>query len=253
MEGKSIRVGLAAIDAVGPVALRAIMAGQPFSSVEDLKERTPGTAVKVTTINNLAAVGAFESFGIRRTDDDTEMFLKLGFTLDAPRAMKEALAHIGMAKVTKKRTSDSGWRHLGYEPGVRLTGPKASVSKLFWIPELPKDDLLKLKASAWARVKTYLLQAVDENGVAFHIMVNEDKKEAVEYLKFIARKHAGSVICMDGTIRQPFDTDGPMGFRFFDVTGAYEGTPLVWGADDEKLVKAFSLLHRRKRQARRKT
>lgn len=246
VDDKSIRVGLAAVDGIGPVALKAILAGQPFSSVEDLKERTPGTAVKVTTINNLAAVGAFQTFGIKPTDDDTEMFKLLGFLLDKPKAMKDC-------KPKHTRSRDSGsWRHLGLERGAALTDQKASVSKMFWIPDLPEKDLMKLKASAWARVKTYLLLAIDENGIPFHIMVNEDKATEVEYVKFIARKHQGSVICMEGSIRKPFDTDGPLGFRFFDVTGAYEGDPQAWGPQDEKLTKAFSVLHRRKRNARRK-
>jgi DNA polymerase III subunit alpha len=242
---KSIRVGLAAIDGIGPVALRAILAGQPFSSIDDLKERTPSSAVKVTTINNLAAAGAFSGFGVKGTPDDTEQFKLLGFLLDKPKAMEGC-----KPKHTRRRESSGGWRHLGYDPNVRLTDQRASVSKMFWIPELPEKELLKLKASAWARVKTYLLLAVDENGVAFHIMANEDKSEEAEYLRFIARKHRGNVICMEGSVRKPFDTDGPMGFRFFDVTGSYEGEPQVWGADDERMVKAFTVLHKRKRQAR---
>ncbi len=245
---KQIRVGLSAIDGVGPVAMRAILAGQPFSSVEDLKARTPSQAVKVTTINNLAAVGAFSSFGIQGVQDDTEQFKLLKFLLDKPRAM------VGCKpEHTRKRRNDSGtWRHLGYEPGATLTDARASVSKMFWIPDLDEKEILKLKASSWARVKTYLLLAVDENGIAFHIMANEDKEEEAEYLKFIARKHRGNVICMEGSIRKPFDTDGPMGFRFYDVTGCYEGDPQVFGAEDDKLVAAFTVLHKRKRQARRK-
>lgn len=245
---KQIRVGLSAVDGVGPVALRAIIAGQPFSSVDDLKERTPGTAVKVTTINNLASVGAFSAFGIKGTDDDTELLSLLGFLLHKPKAMAGC-----KPKHTRRRENEkSTWRHLGYEKGAALTDQRASISKMFWIPDLPEKDLLKLKASAWARVKTYLLHVVDENGIAFHIMANEDKEEEAEYLKFIARKHRGNVICMEGSIRKPFDVDGPLGFRFFDVTGTFEGEPQVWGADDERLVNAFNVLHKRKRQARRK-
>lgn len=254
VDDKSIRVGLAAVDGIGPVALRAILAGQPFSSVDDLKERTPGTAVKVTTINNLAAVGAFQSFGIKPTEDDTEMFKLLGFLLDKPKAMQGCEPE----HTKRRKSSSSTWRHLGLERGAALTDQRASVSKLFWIPDISgteKDStagVLKLKASPWARVKTYLLLAIDENGIPFHIMANEDKAEEAEYLKFIAKKHRGSVICMEGSIRKPFDNDGPLGFRFFDVTGAFEGEPQVWSDKDEKLTKAFNVLHKRKRNARRK-
>lgn len=250
-DDKSIRVGLAAIAGVGPKALEAIIAGQPFSSVDDLKERTPGTAVKVTTINNLATVGAFSSFGINGSRDNAEQFGLLGFLLDKPAAMEGLTpTHV------KRRESDGGWRHLGYERGATLTDPRCSVSKMFWIPDIEDKargtKLLNLKASAWARVKTYLMLAVDENGIAFHIMANEDRAEEAEYLKFISRKHRGSVICMEGSIRKPFDTDGPLGFRFFDVTGSYEGEPQAWGPEDDKLVQAFTVLHKRKRQARSK-
>jgi DNA polymerase-3 subunit alpha len=249
-KAKQIRVGLSAIDGVGPVALNAIIAGQPFSSVDDLKERTSSTAVKSTTINNLASVGAFSAFGIKGTEDDTELLKLLGFLLHKPKAMDGC-----QVKHTRKRQNDTGtWRHLGYDSGAALTDQRACVSKMFWIPELEKltknDPLLKLKASPWARVKTFLLLAVDENGIAFHIMANEDKIEEANYLKFISDKHRGSVICMEGAIRKPFDTDGPLGFRFFDVTGSYEGEPQVWGVDDERLVNAFTVLHKRKRAAR---
>jgi DNA polymerase-3 subunit alpha len=243
---KSIRVGLSRIDAVGPAAVKAIVAGQPFSSVDDLKQRTPGTAVKVTTVNNLAAAGAFSSFGINATDDDTELFGLLGFLLDKPKAM------VGLPKPKHTKARGGSWTHLGLVRDVELTEYRTSVSKLFWIPELEPDKLLKKKASTWARVKTWLLLAVDENGVPFHLMVNEDKGAEAEYLHFIVKKHRGSVLCLDGAIRKPFDQDGPMGFRFFDVTGCYQGEPQVWNEsiEDERMIKAFTVLHKKKRQAK---
>jgi hypothetical protein len=145
---------------------------------------------------------------------------------------------------------DSGtWRHLGLQRGVDLTEYRTSVSKLFWIPELEEKEILKLKASAWARVKTWLLRAVDENGLPFDIQAPEDKIGEVEYLKFIAKKCRGAVICMDGSIKKPFDTDGPMGFRFFNVTGAFQGEAQVWNLEDEKWATMFNVLNRRKRMA----
>lgn len=249
----SIRVGLARIKGIGPKALTSIIAGQPFSSIDDLKARTPSNAVKVPVINSLAAVGAFQSFGIKPTDDDSEMLKILGFLLDKPKAMKDIKPiHV------KARTSNKGWRHAGLYRGVDMTAQKSSISKLFWIPEIT-EKLLQQQASAWARVKTWLLLAIDENGIPFHIMANEDRPAEVKYLQFIAAKHRNSVLCLDGAIRKPFDTDGPMGFRFFDVSGAYEGEPQVWveydgqwtQEEDDKLIKSFTLLHNRKMQARR--
>lgn len=250
---KSIRVGLARVDGVGPKAVEAIIAGQPFSSVDDLKARTPGTAVKVTTINNLASVGAFSSFGVRASDDDTEQLGLLEFLIHKPQAMSQ------VTKVQHCAKREGSWTHLGLDRGAQPTaGMRASVSKLFWIPDYwkrdkeGKDKLLQLKSSAMGHGKSWLLTAVDENGVMFDIKADEKKPAEVEYLKWIERKCRGAVICMDGAIRAPFDKDRPLSFRFFDVTGAYQGEPQVWGIEDGKVVKAFNVLHNRKRRERSK-
>lgn len=244
---KSIRVGLLRVDGVGPAALKAILAGQPYSSVDDLRERTPGTAVKVTTINNLSASGAFQSFGIQPTSDETELYRLLGFLIDKPRAMKGVkVKHAGY------RTSTSGWTHRGLDRGADLTPLKSSVSKLFWVPLLEDKELIKIKASPWARVKTTLLTVIDNNGLPFTVMANEDKEVETETLNFIAKRHKGSVICIDGMIRKPFDTDGPLGFRFTSVTGAYDNEPQVFNYQgDEKFVKVFAMLDEKKRRLRR--
>jgi hypothetical protein len=92
-----------------------------------------------------------------------------------------------------------------------------------------------------------LLRAVDENGLPFDIQAPEDKIGEVDYLKFIAKKCRGAVICMDGSIKKPFDTDGPMCFRFFNVTGAFQGEPQVWNLEDEKWATMFNILNRRKK------
>src|SRR4029077_10422595 len=125
-------------------------------------------------------------------------------------------------KYAGERTSESGWRHLGRERGVELSPNRASVSKLFWIPA---DTKLELKASPWAQVKTYLLTVVDENGVPFHLMVNEDKSFEVRLLDFLYRKCQGKIFCGDGMVRLPFAQNGPQGFRFFGITGAYNNEP----------------------------
>jgi hypothetical protein len=68
----------------------------------------------------------------------------------------------------------------------------------------------------------------------------------VDYLKFIVKKCKGAVLCLDGSIRKPFDTDHPMAFRFFNVTGAFNGEPQVWGVDDERQGNGLSAAWRRR-------
>ncbi|HKU50971.1 MAG TPA: hypothetical protein VJQ25_00770, partial [Nitrospira sp.] len=101
-------------------------------------------------------------------------------------------------------------------------------SKLFWIP--PLEKVLDVKASPWAQVNTHLLTAIDVNGLPFHIMANEgDKEKEVRILRVLAAKFKNHVICCDGGIRQPFLTDGPMGFRFYGISGArFNKDPQVW-------------------------
>jgi hypothetical protein len=175
------------------------------------------------------------------------MFSLLGFLIDKPRAMKGVkVRHAGY------RESSGGWRHLGLDRGADLTPMRSSVSKLFWIPNLEAKKLISIKASPWARVKTNLLTVIDENGLPFTLMANEDKEIESETLKFLARRHKGSVIAVDGTIRKPFDSDGPLGFRFFDITGAFNSDPQIFGyKGDEKNVKVFSMLSSKKRQQRK--
>jgi DNA polymerase-3 subunit alpha len=247
-----IRCGLAKVKGVGPVALKAIMSGQPYSGFNDLRARTPSTAVDKTVVENLAAVGALESLGIRGRrgiEADIAQFELLGFTLDTPQALRieESIRH-----TRERRTST--WHHLGYTADMDFTPVRCSVSKLFWIPDIEDDKkfkLLELKASPWARVKTWLLKAIDINGIVFEIRVPQDKLEEAAYLDFISRKHRGSAICLDGAIRQSFDRDGPLTFALYDVTGAMQEDAQVWHAKDDKLVRGFELLHRRKRAARK--
>jgi DNA polymerase III, alpha subunit len=220
-----IRVGLSRVKGLGPAAVRDILAHQPYSSYEDFRERVPKRTVNTPRIETLAEIGAFEDVGIGATASDLEEFQILSFTIKKPKAFKGI-----KPKHTSYRESQSGWIHAGLDHTADITEIKQSVSKLFWIPPLPDKELLQLKASSWAQVKTHLLTAVDENGLPFQVMVNEDKEVNAEILKFIAERLKDTVICLDGAVRQPFLTDGPMGFRFYGVTGAsYDVDPQVFG------------------------
>jgi DNA polymerase III subunit alpha len=236
-----IRVGLGRISGLGPVATGEIVAGQPFSSFDDFKARTTRRALNVNRVEILARIGALECLGVKGENDDTTQFEILGFCLDKPKAFRGC-----KPKHVSARVSDSGWEHLGLARGtVALSGTKTSVSKLFWIPPGAK---LELKSSPWAHVKTWLLTVVDENGLPFHLMVNEDKEAQSTLIKFLHRKCQGDVFCADGMIRQPFTSDGPQGFRFFGITGAYNNDPQMWGRITGKQKKAIVELDKQKRR-----
>lgn len=238
----AIRVGLSRIKGLGPVAIHAIVGGQPYSSLDDFRARTNSRSVNSARITALAEVGAFNSLGITGKVDDAEEFHYLGFTTNKPKAFSGI-----KPKHVSRRVSDN-WFHKGREKSVELTDPRTSVSKLFWIP--PVEKILELKASPWAQVKTWLLKVIDENGVAFQVMANEDKPEDVEILKFLDKKGKGSVVCLNGAIRQPFLTDGPQGFRIYGVAGARDNDAQVWNYNDDRVPSALNELDRRKRVAR---
>jgi len=241
----NIRVGLSRVKGLGPVAIREILAGQPYSTLEDFKERTTRRAVNKSRIEALASVGALESIGIRGDASDDTQFQILGFCINKPKTM------VGCKpKYVRRRTSDSGWQHLGKEKGVDITEGRSSVSKLFWIPENAK---LELKSSKWAQVKTWLLSVVDENGIKFQLMANEDKPVECKALKFLQRRCQGGVICVDGSIRQPFLDDGPQGFRYWGITGAaYHREPQMWHVDEEHLPVFTELARMSNRERRQK-
>jgi DNA polymerase-3 subunit alpha len=254
LDGDSIRVGLSRIRGFGGATTDEIIAAQPFSSLDDFRARTTRRTVNKTKMETLAAIGAFESLGVKKTADDLQEYEILGFTLKKPKALRNLKPRHVAARV-----SDRGWEHRGLERGADLTEGRSSVSKLFWIP--PKEDdrhfkLLDLKANPYAQVKTYLLTAIDENGLPFTIMTNEDKEAEARILKALALRYRGAVVCLDGAIRQPFLTDGPMGFRFYGISGAdFNSDPQVW-VDGEKIVGKAALgfvgLHQIKRAQRRK-
>jgi hypothetical protein len=116
---------------------------------------------------------------------------------------------------------------LGLDKTAEFTEGRTSVSKLFWIPPIGK--VIDVKASPWAQVNTTLLTAIDQNGLPFQIMANEDKEAETRILRVLGEKFQNHVICVDGGIRQPFLTDGPMGFRFYGISGAaFQKDPQVW-------------------------
>lgn len=230
--GNAIRVGLGKIKGLGPVAVGEILDGQPFLTYDDLKQRTTRRSLNAPRLEKLGQIGALECLGIsRRTEADVHQFQLLGFTLDRPLALKNF-----KPKHVNPRTSDSGWRHLGRERGLDTTQGRASVSKVFWIPPQSK---LELKASPWAQVKSWLLEAVDENGVKFHILGPQDKKDVTLSMKFLHKKCQGRAVCLDGMIRMPFVANGPQAFRLFNVTGSYQDDPQIHPRrDDDKVFTA---------------
>jgi len=244
--GNVIRVGLGKVKGLGPVACREITQGQPFTDMDDFKERTTRRAVNATRVENLAALGVLQPLGVRgQKEADEIQFQLLGFTLKRPRAFRNC-----KPRHTGARVSSSGWKHDGLERGLRATSGRCSVSKLFWIPP---DAKLELKASPWAQVKTWLLTVLDENGLQFHLMVNEDKPFEAKLLNFLHAKCQGAVVCVDGMIRLPFMSNGPQGFRLFGLTGSFNDDPQIFRLPNgkDKLYKdAISELDRRKRSSR---
>ena len=218
-------MGLARIKGIGPVAARAIMAGQPYVSFDDFRERIPKRSVDSGQVTALTSTGAFRELGISGGLGDSDEFALLGFTLKKPKVFKG----IKPKHVRARKSETSYWVHDGLYRGAEMTEGRHSVSKLFWIPPFDKKDVLEFKASPFQSVKTYLLTAVDENGIGFHIMVNEDKEAESQVLRYVAAKCRGMVVCLDGFVRGPFLTDGPLGFRFFGVSGArFQSEPQVF-------------------------
>lgn len=65
IDAKTIVTGLNGITGLGPKALEAIVANQPYTSFGDFLFRMP-SAVNKTVISSLAKAGAFDSFGMAR-------------------------------------------------------------------------------------------------------------------------------------------------------------------------------------------
>lgn len=242
-----IRAGIDKVHGIGPKGASEIIEGAPFADYDDFVSRTTRTGVKTPSLDALRRVGAFSTVGISgdTKQKDRTQFEILGFCLDRPKAFRGV-----KPRHTAERTSQSGWRHLGRQKSVDLTEGRSSVSKLFWIPP---ESKFELKASPWAGVKAHLLEVVDENGVPFHLIVNENKTELVRLMKFLDKKCRDTVICADGMVRLPFIQNGLTGFRFFGITGAYNGDPQIFHLlekNEEKFKKAIIALDEMKRRNR---
>jgi len=222
-----IRAGIDKVFGIGPRGATEIIDGQPFTDYDDFIARTSRTAVKAPALDKLRRIGAMGTLGIsgKRTRRDRTEFEILGFCLERPARFKGI-----KPKHTGQRTSSSGWRHLGQHRGADFTDSRSSVSKLFWIP--PISDF-ELKASPWAQQRTWLLEVVDENGIPFHLLVNEDKQYEVKLMKFLDRHARDSVICADGMVRLPFIQNSLTGFRFFGITGSFNGDPQIFHIENE--------------------
>jgi DNA polymerase-3 subunit alpha len=238
-----IRVGLAAIDGLGPVCTNEIIKGQPFYDYDDLLARTTRRALNAPRMAKLAALGALETIGVPKQskNDDQTQFDLLGYTLAKPKALRGLQPkHIG------ERVSESGWKHRGRQKGLERTSGRSSVSKLFWIPE---NAPLKKEASPWAQVHTWLFTVIDENGLPFHLMVNEDKPYDAKLLKFLQSKCQGAAFVGEGMVRSPFKAGMPTGFRFFGIGGCYQNDPQIWGVS-KRYKRAILELHELKKRAR---
>lgn len=242
-EDNTILVGFSKIKHLGPTTVKELIKHQPFSSFDDLVSRCSKSAVNKTRREVLAAVGALDSLGLESPDEfvwqrkekgaikrtvyrgkDCIEFHLLGFTLDRPEAFED----IRPLHTVRKQNKSSEWQHKGLQRGPELTEGPVSVSKMFWIPPLPRDELWELKTSAWARVNVGLLSAVDENGIVFQIKASEDHPTRFPLLDFLSRKCRGSVICLDGAVRSPFLFDGPFTFQMFGVTGTWQSDPQLY-------------------------
>ena len=113
------------------------------------------------------------------------------------------------------------------------------------LPENFKPKLFEEKAGYLGKNTATLLLCVDMNGIPFHLIVNSDKPGNVAVLQFLAKKCQGAVICVEGSIRQPFLTDGPMGFRFYGISGSFQNDSQIFHAD-ERYGFALNELSRRR-------
>lgn len=238
-DDRSISVGFLRVDGIGPGAAGELVRNQPFSSIEDIRERCNSSRVKVTTIEALRAIGALESLGIDGDDDDLTQLRYLGMVLNKPRAFK------GVKPSIPKR-SRGKWEYLGLERSLDITFGKRFCSKLMWIP--PGAKLVN-KASANGHYSAYLLDAVDENGIPFELKVGDNKEHEVNLLKLLA-KCEGAVVCLDGQVSLPFLRGGQTTFSVWGVVRAEEGNPQIWNVD-EKIAKKISTLARIKRDSPR--
>jgi DNA polymerase III subunit alpha len=239
---KTIKIGLSRIKGIGPAAVQQITANQPFSSRDDLRERTSTTALKQPGIEALISVGAMESLGIDGEGDDLLDFQLMQFIPRRPKAFD------GID--IKLPTRGGNWKFLGLEHSVRVTEGKAFVAKLFWIPPVG-ESIFTTKTSATGKYDAHLLTVVDENGIPFDLNCSTAKKSESDQLKLLHRKCQGSVVCVDGQVSMPFIRGANTGFRFWGVTGAEDNKPHIWKCRDKEVPPMLVHLAQAKRAQRR--
>jgi DNA polymerase-3 subunit alpha len=239
---KAIRVGLLRVRDVGVGAVAEIMRGQPFRSLEDLRERTQAKSVDRTVVANLAAVGALESIGIKGEEDDATHFRLLNFCLNKPKVFEGVEPDLG------RRYNGGSWRFRGLLRGVERYTDKSFCAKLFWIP--PGAEIHR-KAAAMGGYYAWLLTVVDENGLPFDLIASDKKVQENETLQLLAAKNEdpGIVICVEGQCKQPFLPKRATGFQFWAISGAEDKNPQMWNADME-VANMVMYLAEQKRFAR---
>jgi DNA polymerase III alpha subunit len=254
---KSIRIGLLRVRDVGVGAVGDIVRNQPFSSLDDLRERTSANKVDKTVVDNLRAIGALSPFGIKGDDDDVTSFQLLKFVPRKPVAFK------GCKPQIRSRRGGS-WTFRGLMTGFERFADKSFCAKMFWLPPLPMEEndkgemvvstkLLAKKASAMGSYYAWLLTAVDVNGLPFDLIVSDKKDSESKLVRLLAKQNAepGLVICVEGQPTQPFLRGRPTGFRLWGIAGADDGNPQMWHCDEEtaKLVSYLADEKRRERRA----
>jgi len=227
-DSKHIRIGLLRVAGIGDGAAAAIVRNQPFASVEDMRERVGSRYIKdgekVNTVEILGSIGALESLGIEREEDD-ETDLRLLNFVPKPKAFKGCKPQLG-----KRR--GGRWEFLGLQHGVDITEGKSFCAKMFWIPS---DPGFTTKTSPTGKWKAHMMTVVDENGIPFDIIVSTDKEHEGNILMALADAE-GSVVTLEGKIRLPFDRGMNTGFSMWGVVGAEQGNPQAWRMD-EKVAK----------------
>lgn len=236
---RGIRIGLLRVAGVGPGAASEIVRNQPFSSVEDLRERTNSSRVKAPTIEALAAVGALEDVGVQGDADDLEQLRLLSMVIGTPTAFAGCEPQL----FTKGR---SQWKFLGLDSTATFTEGKTFCAKLFWIPD---NAQFATKASPNGSWQAHCLDAVDINGIPFDILVSDKKYSESLLIKHLATMK-GSVVCVEGKIRAPFERGDNTAFSLWGVAGGEQGMPQMWHCTAAD-AKAVIQIHQAKREERR--
>jgi hypothetical protein len=236
----SIRIGLLRIKGVGPGAVSEIVRNQPFSSVEDLRERTSSQRVKQPTIDALASTGALTSLGIRGEGDDLTDWQLMEFIPRKPKAFNGC-------KPTLRSRRGGTWEFLGLERGLTITEGKAFCSKLFWIPPV-EESKFATRTSPNGKATSSLLTVVDENGIPFDLSVNEKKDAESKLLKYLSLKCKDAVICAEGQVSMPFERGGNTQFKLWGIASAEQGNPQMWHVTEDD-AKAVTYLAESKRRA----